>query len=305
MNFVHRSFTGVDDMLVPGTLRGYRTFGLGRRGLDRVSSTGIDDYEWDLLEPAPAECMATERSRWWLSQKTPPTPGRLCPCGCGMPGYFVSGPPREEQGPVAMHAAPHKDCRCGFYGWYDPRDHRMVPASLTAVIEASGRIVLGEHGFRAERARVVAVALPTAGPPYLDPGIRQAQVQVFRTAEEMFEAYPQQDMSELLEHRCTADCRRDDSLEAQLLRMMGLQSYFAPASPQVVVTQQTMRDAQAAAEKFSLALQDLANTITQELTKAFTKVVAPPEPGSRAAALEARRTRNTGPERRERWYRKW
>lgn len=61
----------------------------------------------------------------------------------------------------ADHAPPGADCRCGLYGWYLPRDSAMVllgPAS--AVIAARGRCVLGDRGFRAERARIEAVALP-------------------------------------------------------------------------------------------------------------------------------------------------
>jgi hypothetical protein len=59
------------------------------------------------------------------------------------------------------HAAPAPACGCGLYGWYHPRDsgRDMGLGDVPAVIAARGRVVLGDHGFRAEAARVEAVAL--------------------------------------------------------------------------------------------------------------------------------------------------
>lgn len=60
------------------------------------------------------------------------------------------------------HEPPARDCGCGLYGWYAPTDARDSSGfgNVTAVIAARGRTVLGDHGFRAARARVEAVALP-------------------------------------------------------------------------------------------------------------------------------------------------
>ncbi len=62
------------------------------------------------------------------------------------------------------HEAPARDCGCGLYGWYAPADARDSSGfgNVIAVIVARGRTVLGDHGFRAARARVEAVALPPA-----------------------------------------------------------------------------------------------------------------------------------------------
>jgi hypothetical protein len=67
------------------------------------------------------------------------------------------------------HAAPAADCGCGLYGWYHPSDagRDMGLGDVPAVIAARGRVVLGDHGFRAAAARVEAVALSrltTPGP---------------------------------------------------------------------------------------------------------------------------------------------
>jgi hypothetical protein len=62
------------------------------------------------------------------------------------------------------HSAPAPGCRCGIYGWYDLND-AMVEHSgeVLGVIEVSGRVILGTRGFRAERAKIVALAPNTSG----------------------------------------------------------------------------------------------------------------------------------------------
>lgn len=59
------------------------------------------------------------------------------------------------------HPAPAPSCGCGLYGWYHPADARADSGGdVTAVIAARGRVVLGESGFRAQAARIEAVAVP-------------------------------------------------------------------------------------------------------------------------------------------------
>lgn len=59
------------------------------------------------------------------------------------------------------HAAPARDCGCGLYGWYYPVDAGEAGfGTVTAVVAARGRSILGDHGFRAASARIEAVALP-------------------------------------------------------------------------------------------------------------------------------------------------
>jgi hypothetical protein len=64
--------------------------------------------------------------------------------------------------PRGPHRAPKPGCSCGLHAWYDVADARAhaLPGEVTAVVRASGTVLLGEHGWRAERAEVVAVALP-------------------------------------------------------------------------------------------------------------------------------------------------
>ena len=61
------------------------------------------------------------------------------------------------------HAAPKEGCTCGLHAWYAVADARAhtLPGEVTAVVRASGRVLLGEHGWRAEKAEILAVALPS------------------------------------------------------------------------------------------------------------------------------------------------
>ena len=58
------------------------------------------------------------------------------------------------------HAAPAGECRCGLYAWYLPGSATVSMGPASAVVAARGRCILGDRGFRAESARIEAVALP-------------------------------------------------------------------------------------------------------------------------------------------------
>jgi hypothetical protein len=95
-------------------------------------------------------------------------------------------------GPPMRHEAPDAGCACGLYARYE-----LVGCSLnaTGVIEASGRVILGTRGFRAEKAKIVALCIEDdvyKHPPW-DPSI-----QVFDRIPDMLEAFPPQDVSELI-----------------------------------------------------------------------------------------------------------
>lgn len=78
---------------------------------------------------------------------------------------------------LTEHSAPNRDCQCGFYASYSPRtdffaeyirqlnSHPGGPAfgcdipPVFAVVEASGRVLMGSTGVRAEKMRVVAMAI--------------------------------------------------------------------------------------------------------------------------------------------------
>jgi hypothetical protein len=164
MTPVQTLFRG-QEALVPGTLRGYRTWRLTLGG--HLVSTAMESLWDDGVNEAT--CFS----------------------------------PLEHPGV----AVPDARCQCGFYGWYAPDDSRIVPSDVFGVIEASGRIILGTHGFRAERARPVAV-VAMRGWVTRDALVQlhARGVEVYFSRTTLLRAYPPDDVSGLVEHTCSPGC---------------------------------------------------------------------------------------------------
>jgi hypothetical protein len=92
------------------------------------------------------------------------------------------------------HTPPVTGCGCGLYGWYHPADAEVSGfGDVTAVICARGRVVLGDHGFRAAAARVEAVALPWAASTPLRRRMlaeRYPEAVVYGSTRRMLRAHP-------------------------------------------------------------------------------------------------------------------
>lgn len=100
------------------------------------------------------------------------------------------------------HEAPGKYCSCGFYGWYEPSPSNFTQFSgpVIGVTENTGRIILGSKGFRAQKSKIVAVALNPEPPLYhlyerqhiiaLKEIAANYKVQFFDLSTEMIETYP-------------------------------------------------------------------------------------------------------------------
>ena len=119
--------------LVPGSLRGYRTWRPARRSVPIPAGM------------LPITSVSRRRILWspgLTARCTPPDPGRN---------------PSGELAPVDDHEAPHPGCDCGIYAWYAPDDTRIMHAAVFGVVEATGLVLLGDRGFRAQQARVIAV----------------------------------------------------------------------------------------------------------------------------------------------------
>ncbi len=105
----------------------------------------------------------------------------------------------------AEHEAPARDCTCGLYGWYDPSGTAGAYGGATAVVAVSGRVVLGDRGFRAARGRVEAVALPVtvrwqprgAGRARRMLAERYPGVQVYSSVRSMVRDHPPHDVRAL------------------------------------------------------------------------------------------------------------
>lgn len=121
-------FEGAASTLVPGRLRGYR--------------------EWNLTSPADDVLLLaslTARTIW------PWTPVQTARCQL-LNGWMSKY--EQEHGPV-----PSPICRCGIYALNKPVFGQYGPdaAPVAGVIEAWGRVELGERGFRAQHARIAAL----------------------------------------------------------------------------------------------------------------------------------------------------
>lgn len=240
------------ETVVPAALRGYRTW-------HHSSDGGLWSrmpYEWGFGEQ-PAQCLTS----------------RACSCViCSFYNY------RRAERPV--HSAPDAGCECGFYGWYSPVDSRLQLGSVFGAVEVTGRVLMGTHGFRAERARVLGLVIESAtlGAQVLRQRAEVSLVPVFSSRAALLEQLPPDDVSSLVDHSCDQRC------------VSGAPPWVPPSMagiPQATAVE---------AAKWLAALRDPAPEAA---------VSDEPEPTVSAAerALALRRSRNTGPRERRRFSR--
>ena len=135
---------------------------------------------------------------------------RLAENGLCPPVHVGAGPWRRriEQARCAIdqeHVPPDWGCGWGLYGWYHPSYTGLGTGwgNVTAVIAARGRIVLGDSGFRAAAARIVAVSLPRRIRPRRRSrwermlGERYPDVSVYRSRRRMVRQHPPEDLTGL------------------------------------------------------------------------------------------------------------
>lgn len=107
-------------------------------------------------------------------------------------------------GRTPAHDAPVATCSCGVHAWYHPADARADSGygDVAAVIAARGRVILCEQGYRAQQARVEAVALPfpIAAAQRARVARRYPGTAVYRSRRAMLRAHPVQDLSALDVH---------------------------------------------------------------------------------------------------------
>jgi hypothetical protein len=168
---VKNDFTGREAQLVPGTLRGYRCWLPDNRISGALRSIGVD-YRWEGPE-VTATCHAT----YW-------------------PGLIGARDRHPAPSPVST-------CTCGVYARHLPAPV-VSPFAVEGVIEAWGTVEVGVLGFRAGKARIVALGMPECVRPsgfaefmrFLGP--RYYPVKFFPTNDAMWAEYPPIDVSELI-----------------------------------------------------------------------------------------------------------
>jgi hypothetical protein len=170
------SYSGWGELTVPGEITGYRSW-------KPLMSQQIE----------PALCAYTQGYIW-----KPGLNVAECLRGGTLYGYRPHRP------------MPSKDCTCGFYARSVDDDHGYN-IGISGVIKASGRVILGATGFRAEFARIVALYSDTGYNTYLENHAvnswtmtwRETQlrcaarygVPLFNNFQEAVEAFPPDDLS--------------------------------------------------------------------------------------------------------------
>jgi hypothetical protein len=157
--------------LVPGSLRGYRTWRL----LNRHAP---------LPEGALPLTSVTRRVVW------PPTLEARC-----TPAAIAQHAAAPSTMSLGSHRSPSRSCDCGIYAWYVPDDTRILGARVFGAVEASGLVFMGERGFRAERARISAVVTRNRR---LAAACAAAGVTVYGRRRDLLRDYPPEDLSGLL-----------------------------------------------------------------------------------------------------------
>jgi hypothetical protein len=97
------------------------------------------------------------------------------------------------------HRAPAAWCECGIYGWYDPDDTSMLDPGafgVFGVIQASGLVLMGNSGFRAERAQIIAVVTRNGR---VATACEAAGIAVYRRRRDLLRDYPPDDVSALVD----------------------------------------------------------------------------------------------------------
>jgi hypothetical protein len=164
--------------LVAGTLRGYRTW----RGVTRW--TQVPDGALPLTA-------VTQRGVVW----SPVLTARCSPLRLRPP---PDAPPDDSE----RHSAPSVGCTCGIYAWYEPEDAGILNARVFGAIQASGVVLMGERGFRAERAEIVAVVTRNRR---LGAACEDAGIAVYRTRRSLLRDFPPEPVGSLLgDHAPTA-----------------------------------------------------------------------------------------------------
>jgi len=97
--------------------------------------------------------------------------------------------------PEPMHRAPERDCHCGIYAWYSPDDARTFSAEVFGVVQASGLVMLGTSGYRAEHAQITAVATRRRR---VAEECRDAGIAVYRRRRDLVADHPPDEVATLI-----------------------------------------------------------------------------------------------------------
>ncbi len=129
---MNKQFAGSGE-LIAATLRGYRCWGITTKAMaEGGSSLRLKAVSAGTLWPAREQIVAE-------CDKCSAT--------------IMNGIHIDDE-----HKVPCAHCTCGIYGWYEPESALIQHSQcVMGVVECSGTILLGSTGFRAQKAKIVAL----------------------------------------------------------------------------------------------------------------------------------------------------
>jgi hypothetical protein len=110
---------------------------------------------------------------------------------------FGKSRPTVSPAPAVDYSKPHdmEKCTHGFYAYYDGSNDYHDKGRVSAVIEGYGETVIGTRGFRAMKARIVALRINKEVPEHLALLVRRnyASVPFFDSFKAMVSEFPPDD----------------------------------------------------------------------------------------------------------------
>ena len=201
MSDITRAFGGDHGrQLVPGSLRGYRSWRrIGRR--TRVPEGML-----------PLAAVTRTAVLWAPTLRAE----------CTEPDLSNLSPARRRL--TDAHRSPEPSCECGIYAWYRPDDSAAMDAGVYGafgVIQASGLVLMGDRGFRAEHAQIIAIVTWNKR---VAAACEEAGIAVYRRRRDLLRDYPPEDLSALLDDVSAPDASppRRGLSPAQSNRTLGL-----------------------------------------------------------------------------------
>jgi hypothetical protein len=90
------------------------------------------------------------------------------------------------------------ECRCGFYGFYDGSNDYYVGDDrhtnlVTGVVEGYGEVLIGTRGFRAAKAKIVALMMAPTLPAYDEVAKLYKDTPIFMEFDTMVREFPEDD----------------------------------------------------------------------------------------------------------------
>ncbi|AKU15781.1 hypothetical protein [Luteipulveratus mongoliensis] len=124
--------------------------------------------------PPPTSSSTRFWSSSWPSSRTSPAALRQQADQAQRRAQALIDAEQAENAEESMHTVAALDCKCGFYAYFDgSADYyetaRDEGVALAAVIEGYGVCTTGSRGFRASKARIVALIVP---PAYIEDDLR-------------------------------------------------------------------------------------------------------------------------------------